>query len=97
MLPNSKSDIYAMVANECGKSKGLVKFIIQNFELKLKHVLRNPLENTKYVMLEWLGTFNLKDKKLLDKRKKLEIHRPDSKELEYINNIIKKYYDKEEV
>jgi nucleoid DNA-binding protein len=97
MLPNSKSDIYSMVANECGKSKGLVKFIIQNFELKLKHVLRNPLENTKYVMLEWLGTFNLKDKKLLDKRKKLEIHRPDSKELEYINNIIKKYYDKEEV
>jgi len=97
MLPNSKNDIYSMVANECGKSKGLVKFIIQNFELKLKHVLRNPLENTKYVMLEWLGTFNLKDKKLLDKRKKLEIHRPDSKELEYINNIIKKYYDKKEV
>jgi hypothetical protein len=32
----------------------------------------------------------------LAKRKKLEIHRPESKELEYINNIIKKYYDKEE-
>jgi hypothetical protein len=96
MLPSSKSDIYTMVANECGKSKGLVKFIIQDFELKLKNVLRNPLENTKYVLLEWLGKFNLKDKKLLAKRKKLEIHRAQSKELEYINNIIKKYYEKKE-
>jgi hypothetical protein len=84
MLPSSKSDIYTMVANECGKSKGLVKFIIQDFELKLKNVLRNPLENTKYVLLEWLGKF------------KLEIHRAHSIELEYINNIIKKYYEKKE-
>ena len=96
MLPSSKSDIYSMVANDCGKSKAVVKFVIQDFELKLKHILRNPLENTKYVLLEWLGKFNLKDRKLLAKRKKLEIHKPESKELEYINNIIKKYYDKEE-
>ena len=89
MLPSSKSDIYSMVANDCGKSKAVVKFVIQDFELKLKHILRNPLE--------WLGKFNLKDRKLIAKRKKLEIHRPESKELEYINNIIKKYYDKEEV
>jgi nucleoid DNA-binding protein len=96
MLPSSKSDIYTMVANECGKSKGLVKFIIQHFELKLKHILRNPLENTKYVMLEWFGTFNLKDKKVISKRKKLEEVKPNSQELDYFNNIIKKYYDKKE-
>ena len=52
MLPSSKSDIYSMVANDCGKSKAVVKFVIQDFELKLKHILRNPLENTKYVLLE---------------------------------------------
>lgn len=96
MLPSSKSDIYSMVATESEKSKAVVKFVIQNFEQQLRFVLRHPFETTKYIMLEWLGTFKLKDKKVIAKKKKLEVVRPNSEELEYFNNIINKYYEKTE-
>lgn len=81
-----------MIAEDVGKSRKQVMFVIRNFEDRLATILRDPVSYTKYVLLEWFGRFKLKDKKVEKKYWETKEWKPKSREFIFYNALMDKYY-----
>lgn len=56
-LPNSKHDMLAQISKDTGRSREIVRFVINDFEAQLRHRLANPLETGNAILLKGFGKF----------------------------------------
>lgn len=86
-LPNTKKDMISSIAEETGKSRQTVKFVIDNFEKSLRFYLSNPIEAGSAILLKGFGKFTFDKNKARKRHNKLIAKRREQYYDEYLNKF----------
>lgn len=86
-LPNNKTDMLSMIAKESGRSRQLVKFVIDNFERSLRYYLSNPMNAGTAILLKGLGKFEFDVEKAKKRLKSLTARRKEQFYKEFLNKF----------